>query len=207
MHRITILAAAVASAAALAAGISSSWADGYGHGGHGGMTMTSHEHTSRAPAKSVADLRFVLSRYATDLDAAKQAGWGRQITPFMEGMGFHFMDPTVSAFDPKRPPILVYVRRGDAAQLVAAEWVFPSKPAKPPFPGARYGSFPAACHYDDGTFVAQQNEKACAPKSAGGATFTFWHPDLVTLHMWLWYPNPAGLFNSTNPLIAGAFSA
>src|SRR4051794_16824320 len=97
MHRITILAAAVASAAALAAGISSSWADGYGHGGHGGMPMTSHGHTSSALAKSVADLRFVLSRYATDLDAAKQAGWGRQITPFMEGMGFHFMDPTVSA--------------------------------------------------------------------------------------------------------------
>jgi hypothetical protein len=24
----------------------------------------------------------------------------------------------------------------------------------------------------------------------------------VTLHVWLWYPNPAGIFHPTNPLIA-----
>jgi hypothetical protein len=29
-----------------------------------------------------------------------------------------------------------------------------------------------------------------------------WHPDLVTMHLWLWYPNPDGVFNPTNPLIA-----
>jgi len=23
----------------------------------------------------------------------------------------------------------------------------------------------------------------------------------VTLHVWLWYPNPAGLYNGTNPYI------
>jgi len=23
----------------------------------------------------------------------------------------------------------------------------------------------------------------------------------VTLHVWLWYPNPAGLYNATNPYI------
>jgi hypothetical protein len=34
-----------------------------------------------------------------------------------------------------------------------------------------------------------------------GAGFNFWHPDLVTLHVWLWYPNPAGLYNGTNPLV------
>ena len=34
-----------------------------------------------------------------------------------------------------------------------------------------------------------------------GAAFNFWHPDLVTLHVWLWYPNPAGLYNGTNPYI------
>jgi hypothetical protein len=30
----------------------------------------------------------------------------------------------------------------------------------------------------------------------------FWHADLVTLHVWIWYPNPDGLFASMNPLIA-----
>jgi len=29
----------------------------------------------------------------------------------------------------------------------------------------------------------------------------FWQPPFVTMHVWLWYPNPAGLFSSTNPLI------
>jgi hypothetical protein len=200
MRRITILAAAVATAAALAATISSSWADGYGH--DHGMKHSMGGHGSRQLAKAVADLRVVLAPYATNLDAAKQAGYSRQITPMMENMGYHFMDPTVTKFDARRPPILVYVRKGDATQLVAAEWVFPTRPAKAPLPGARYGSFPAACHYDDGTFTPQENENACAPKGPKGAAFTFWHPDLVTLHLWLWYPNPDGIFNSTNALVA-----
>jgi hypothetical protein len=25
---------------------------------------------------------------------------------------------------------------------------------------------------------------------------------LITMHVWLWYPNPTGLFASTNPLAA-----
>jgi hypothetical protein len=126
-----------------------------------------------------------------------------QITPMMAGMGFHYMNPKITgAFDVRKPPILVYVKRGGSAQLVAGEWVFPQRPAKPPLPGARYGSFAAACHYADGTFTPHTDEATCAPTSAGGAKFTFWHPDLVTLHVWLWYPNPAGVFNSTNPLVA-----
>jgi hypothetical protein len=28
------------------------------------------------------------------------------------------------------------------------------------------------------------------------------HPLLITLHVWLWYPNPSGLFASTNPLVS-----
>jgi hypothetical protein len=33
------------------------------------------------------------------------------------------------------------------------------------------------------------------------ARFNFWHPDLVTLHVWLWYPNPDGLYSGTNPRV------
>jgi hypothetical protein len=105
-------------------------------------------------------------------------------------------------FDVRRPPILVYERKGRAWQLAALEWVFPEKPAKPPLAGARYGSFAAACHYADGTFVpatAQDQCRATSPKT--GAAFGFWHPDLVTMHVWLWYPNPAGLFADLNPLV------
>jgi hypothetical protein len=79
--------------------------------------------------------------------------------------------------------------------------VFPKKPAKPPVPGAQYGVFGAACHYVDGTFVPAEAQSDCAPTSpTSGAKFNFWHGPLVTLHIWLWYPNPAGLYSGTNPL-------
>ena len=45
-------------------------------------------------------------------------------------------------------------------------------------------------------------QELCAKRSPEtGARFNFWHPDLVTLHVWLWYPNPDGLYSGTNPLI------
>jgi hypothetical protein len=107
----------------------------------------------------------------------------------------------VTGFDLKKPAILVYLRHGNTWQLGALEWVFPKKPAKAPVPGAQYGVFGAACHYVDGTFVPAQAQSDCATTSpTSGAKFNFWHPNLVTLHIWLWYPNPSGLFSGTNPL-------
>jgi len=81
--------------------------------------------------------------------------------------------------------------------------VFPKIPKTPPLPNATFGLFPAACHYADGTFIPDKNSNTC-PKTAPhtGAKFTFWHPDLTTMHVWVWYPNPAGLYSSTNPLVA-----
>ena len=77
----------------------------------------------------------------------------------------------------------------------------PEKPATPPLKGATYGSFPAACHYKDGTFVPAEPGR-CAPTSPqSGSAFNFWHPQLVTMHVWIWYPNPAGIYASMNPLV------
>jgi hypothetical protein len=121
------------------------------------------------------------------------------ITQMIPDMGHHFLNPDITEFDVTKPPILVYVRDGDGWQLVAFEWVFPEKPSTRPLPGARYGSFPAACHYEDGTFVFENTESDCPDTSPeSGAAFSFWHPKLVTLHVWAWYPNPYGLFSGTN---------
>jgi hypothetical protein len=80
--------------------------------------------------------------------------------------------------------------------------VFTEKPAKAPLPGAKYGAFPAACHYADGTFVPAAAETDCAKTSPeSGAAFGFWHPDFVTLHVWAWYPNPDGVYAGMNPLV------
>jgi hypothetical protein len=156
----------------------------------------------RGFTNQLASARLATAQYATDLDKAKADGY-QIITRDIPNMGWHFMNPKVQDFDVRRPPILVYEKTGPTTwQLAALEWVFPKKPAKPPFPSARYGSFPAACHYADGTFVAQASQDRCTKTAPDtGAAFTFWHPDLVTLHVWLWYPNPDGFFASTNPLV------
>ena len=76
-------------------------------------------------------------------------------------------------------------------------------PRRRRYPGAKYGSFGAGCHYTDGTFVPDEAQSGCpatAPQS--GAKFSFWHPLLITMHVWLWYPNPSGLFASTNPFVS-----
>ena len=168
-----------------------------------GVVATAKPAGDRSPALAdqLASARLATGKYATNLGQAKADGY-RIITRMIPDMGFHFMNPDVKGFDVRRPPILVYERKGRAWQLAALEWVFPEKPAKPPLPGARYGSFPAACHYVDGTFVPQALEARCAPRSPETrAAFSFWHPDLVTMHVWLWYPNPSGLFSSLNPLV------
>jgi hypothetical protein len=117
-------------------------------------------------------------------------------------MGWHFLNPAIQGFDAAKPPILVYERHGRSWQLAALEWVFTERPEVAVLPGATYGSFAAACHYKDGTFLPARSQDACPKRSPQtGARFNFWHPDLVTLHVWLWYPNPAGLYNGTNPYI------
>jgi hypothetical protein len=167
-----------------------------------------HRHVSAAAkvpaalAPYLAEARLATAKYATDLARAKRDGYTVTVTRHIPDMGWHFLNPKYTKFDVEKPAILVYVKRGPRWQLVAFEWVFPAKPAKKPLPGATYGSFGAACHYQDGTFAPAEAEADCARTSPQtGAAFGFWHPDLVTLHVWLWYPNPDGIFAGTNPLM------
>jgi hypothetical protein len=150
-------------------------------------------------AAQLASARLATAKYATNLAAAKADGY-QIITPMIPDMGWHYLNPTIQGFDITKPAILVYERHRHRWQLAALEWVYPQTPTTPPLPGATYGSFPAACHYKDGSFILARVQELCALHNTG-ARFNFWHPDLVTLHVWLWYPNPAGLYNGTNPLI------
>ena len=167
------------------------------HMSHSSADLTARQ--VRRLAGPIAKARAATAKYATDPEVAKADGYTSTITQMIPDMGYHFLNPDITEFDVTKPPILVYVRNGDDWQLVAFEWVFPEKPAERPLPGATYGSFGAACHYEDGTFVSTAAEADCADTNPqSGAAFTFWHPDLVTLHMWAWYPNPAGIFFGTN---------
>jgi hypothetical protein len=159
--------------------------------------------TTRPPslATQLARARLATAKYATNLATAKADGY-QILTRDIPDMGWHFLNPQIQHFQITNPPILVYQHHQYTWQLAALEWTFTHQPTTPPLPGATYGSFPAACHYTDGSFLAARAQELCPKHSPQtGARFTFWHPDLVTLHLWLWYPNPAGLYNSTNPLV------
>ena len=211
MRHIRIVAALAATAACLAAVTAAASTAGARilNGSGGGATapqMTSVAMGGGSPTNGLAGdvltARQATARFASGLAAAKAAGY-RVITPMMPDMGYHYMNPSVTGFNLRRPPILVYEHTPGGWRLGALEWVFTSKPAHPPLPGARYGTFPAACHYVDGTFVPGASQAGCASRSPKtGARFLFWHPLLVTLHVWVWYPNPSGIYNSTNPLVA-----
>ena len=156
---------------------------------------------SPALAAQLARARLATAKYALNLAAAKHDGY-HIITRNIPDMGWHYRNPDIHGFDPTKPAILVYERHGHSWQLGALEWVFTQTPSSPPLPGATYGSFGAACHYQDGTFVFARAQELCARRSPQtGAALGFWHPDLVTLHVWLWYHNPAGLYSGTNPLV------
>jgi hypothetical protein len=161
-----------------------------GGGGNGDSALTA----------DIAKARVATAKYSTNLAKAKADGY-MIITKMMPNMGFHFLNPKVTTFDVTKPDILVYEHAGDRWQLGALEWVFTKMPKNPPLPNATFGSFPAACHYADGTFIPDSNQKTCPKKAPDGAKFTFWHPELITMHFWVWYPNPAGLYSSTNPLV------
>jgi hypothetical protein len=97
------------------------------------------------------------------------------------GMGVHFFNVTLIGpeLDPLRPQVLVYEPEGDKLRLVAAEWFVPLSPGvkeRPrlfdrPFDGPMEGHHPLM------------------PSA-------MFHYDL---HVWLWKPNPAGIFSPTNP--------
>ena len=188
-----ILAALVASAGLGVAASSSS----------GRPSSGSHNAAAKGSrlVADVATARIATAKYVTNLALAKADGYGI-ITRMIPDMGFHFLNPKVSGFNLRKPPILVYEHHGKRWQLGALEWIFTSKPAKPPLPGARYGTFAAACHYVDGTFVPEDSQSLCpATSPQTGAKFNFWHPKLITLHFWIWYPNPAGIYSSMNPMV------
>ena len=150
----------------------------------------------------LAKARIATMKYANGIAQAKKDGY-MIITKDIAGMGWHFLNPNITKFDVAKPMILVYEHTGNRWTLGALEWVFPSVPNSPPLRDATYGSFPAACHYKDGSFVPAAAQSDCPTHAPGStAAFTFWHPPLFTMHLWLWYANPAGLYSGTNPLVA-----
>jgi hypothetical protein len=153
-------------------------------------------------AAKLAQARAATAKYVNDLSAAEAAGY-HVITRMMPGMGYHYMNPGIKGFDVSQPAILSYVNNGDRRQLAALVWAWPEQPASAPLDNATYGTFEAGCHYQNGIFVPATAGPDCQQSTPDGSPLAFWRPKLVTMHVWLWYHNPAGLYHPTNPLVSG----
>lgn len=91
----------------------------------------------------------------------------------MQGMGVHYLNSARvnGKFDPERPQLLVYVPEADSMRLVALEYAVPLD-----------SSATAPSGFAGGDDVWDRN-----------TTFGLW-----TLHAWIWYDNPGGVFTPTN---------
>jgi hypothetical protein len=99
------------------------------------------------------------------------------INEYVEHMGWHYlkMDLLDGTFDMEKPELLVYAPKSNGSlQLVAVEYAM-SHDLSPDPPEGFTGN-------ED---VWEYNEEF----------------DLWTLHAWVWYPNPDGMFNPTNPRV------
>jgi hypothetical protein len=201
MRRVLVALALVGAAVSVTVGVAvSASAQPKSDGGPGSVVASVASPANITP--DVVAARLATAKYSTNLARAKADGYSI-LTRMIPTMGYHFINPKVTGFNVRKPPILVYEHHGKTWQLGALEWVFTSMPSKPPLPGARYGVFGAACHYVDGTVVFQDVQAKCAARSPQtGARFNFWHPRLITLHFWIWYPNSSGIYSGTNPMVA-----
>jgi outer membrane murein-binding lipoprotein Lpp len=98
------------------------------------------------------------------------------INVIVQGMGYHYMkaENVDGTFDPAKPELLVYTKNltSGKMRLVAVEYAVPNTE---PLPEGFTG-----------------NEDVWI----NNADFGLW-----LLHAWVWYHNPDGIFNSTNPRV------
>ena len=118
-------------------------------------------------------------------------------------MGWHFLNAKVTGFDSAKPPILVYEKRGSSMAARRARVGVHGEAEDAAAPGRQVRRVRRGVPLRGRHVRARRRRRSSAPKTSpqSGAKFGFWHPNLVTLHVWLWYPNPSGLFAGTNPLV------
>jgi hypothetical protein len=154
----------------------------------------------RGPDDVVAEVRRATARYV-DIANARADGY-LQASGMERQHGYHFVQPAAQAralatatLDLATPPVLLYVERDGAWQLVGVEYALPSAPTGEPLPGAVWHRHEASCHYRDFRELPAVSARACPSRHpASGETFVGWHPSLAVAHVWAWYPNPDGVF-------------
>jgi hypothetical protein len=152
-----------------------------------GLASASDDHSLTAIA-AAATARF------HNLDAAKAAGWNVLVVDKagltcidnqpVGGMGVHWANGALlgdATVDPSQPEALVYAPNADGQpKLAALEYIVFDAPWK------------AAGHADPPELFGQPF--ALTPAGNRFGLDPFW-----SLHVWIWQPNAAGLFQPWNP--------
>lgn len=153
-------------------------------------------------SRRLADIRAATHRYL-DVEQAKADGYV-QASGNRPLQGYRFSNAGITAFDDAHPSALVYIRAEGQWQLAALEYAIPGqRPADAPFPGIAWERRLAICRYADWQEFPSRAAAECPrthPETK--SPFAAWEPDLWGVRVWLWYPNPYGLFASLNPLLA-----
>nr|WP_294905387.1 hypothetical protein [uncultured Lacibacter sp.] len=141
-----------------------------------GEMLTNYSGLSATTLWELQQARAATARYR-DIKNAVKDGYA-DIDVVRENMGYHFlkMDNLDATFDFRKPEILVYNKMENGSmQLVAVEYAVPI-PLSPNNAPAGFTGSNDVWKYD--------------------TDFNLW-----LLHAWVWYHNPDGVFNPTNPLI------
>lgn len=156
-------------------------------------------------AALIAKIRQATVKYL-DVEKAKADGYMR-VSRMAPNMGYHFRNPKIRGFAIDKPNLLLYIKHDDGTfQLAGVEWGWPKgkQPKNLPFENVQWREHENACHYKDGSEARNiASPKSCPKKSPKTeAPFAAWHPTLATVHIWAWYPNPAGAYKSHNMMLA-----
>ena len=173
-----------------------------------GWGAPAHAHFAAQPpkdvylAKRIAEVREATARYQ-DLEAARAAGYV-QVTGNLPLLGYRFVHPGITSFAYDRPVGLIYARQGERWHLAGVEYSLAGEahPDAQPFPGIGWTREPATCRYTDWHELEGVSREKCPPRHPEGAPLASWQPPRWFIRVWLWYPNPSGMFARLNPLLA-----
>lgn len=178
-----------------------------GAGVIGGVTLTgSASARSDELARELNTVRAATRKYR-DVEAAREDGYGTQVSPYTPNMGFHFVNPAFVApneegpFDLEAPPILVYFTTGDYD-------VSPGDSHDPDRDDdLRLGGVEFAHVGDGGSPGTPANifSDEDASRNLKVSEEDGWEwipgPGITALHVWVHRGNPSGVFHPTNPTI------
>jgi hypothetical protein len=137
---------------------------------------TNHQSLDFRTVLELLQARWATAKYR-NIQNAKDDGYA-DIDVVVENMGHHYMRSAIvdAKFEVSKPEILVYKKHEDGYfQLVAVEYAVPIEKSPNKAPKGFHGN----------ADVWDRNEG-----------FGLW-----LLHAWVWYQNPDGVFNPTNPLV------